>query len=1791
MGEYDANTRMAIDRARKEDRGRRIGKLGREDKLLAQELTGNAGAGGNLIKQVAAEFDALWAGGKEAPARKAAGKAFGKAGGFLLSAKEAARKVMLSGNGGRGTLSWWFKNHGLMEAFVPEGYRESFLYIIDKLNKFPFSWGWNCRTVRTANYGPYVRQAFSLLLAYENLGFCGVPVEDYLLRRMDEEKLDYIGHSWNFDNGFSYIYAAEIDRGNEKVIGALKDLILSENNTAYLDRQMILGIVRSDNRQMHKLLGDLLLAARLQEGLRQSICESMDQGTTGAFMELLKVVEDHDLIRYSSVKRAVSTWIGIFDENHVDRINGKLLDLMGKCLRDRDFCMGQFQSNDSIAVSVGLWALGFEEADQAVEVMAKLVDCGTKNQRLACSYYNQNLFDNGIRLRTAKKVILEYWDDLELVAAFLPAFSYPLGGWIRDLLYSKDQIGRRVEQEPAKPVLTDYYRDRQEALDLYAKFQDIYKKLPKKGLVYDPCIFPWYRVELSQTQIIEQLAFLAYVLQDEDKITWAAALLGDMSGYYGRSDYLVLLLHHPANRAQKELLIRYMGLTQENASSKAVSLVKKLPLEKEDYRIMEDMLRFKRSSLRRELLAFLMGQDDEGITECLKRLLKDKKEEKRIAGLDILLRLSKDGRRAALYEAAKPLAFTVGDPTDKEKVLLKEIMGEEKCLAADDMGFGLYDYNAAEEVLEVSTHGHAIEKCIPLTEKEIIEKIKKLDNLVREHKDVEYLSATGETELVGNTFWRLKGRPAQYRLENYPLEKELRAFYEEEIQDYGTFIQMEASMLPANSEAHRNAEKFYQAVMGKMPLKPEPFTLEYPKQLSEIRLIYRIEFLDRKLLLEAGIEAMAAITPLINRKSMMIPYKYKDWRGNLTSTEMCITGLRFFDRFFEGLRYWETDEEFKRAFYAAWGVELKCRENRERSQFSSGGRTQLRWGAENMTAMVPYWFLKAYHLGLVSRDVMYKGVLNYFHRGSTLRAICQMEKGEYKKYTNRQVWNQFFGNDMAAKVMEQGEELVGPGTWVGKLAGELYDAIIPVLVDIELRRGEGETRVSADMAGISYIRGIFWLVRILMALGRDTLSRDAYYYWSYSQDHSKRGVLSQLLKACYPAKGDNGRVLKKALEGTSIKADRLVEVAMYAPQWIDIIEEYLGWAGLKSGCYYFMAHMNERFDDQKKAIITRYTPLSDEELQDGAFDIAWFRECYGLLGEENFSSLYKAAKYISDGQKHSRARKYADAAAGKVSLEALRAEITAKRNKDLLMSYGLVPFDSNGEADLLKRYQFIQDFAKEAKQFGAQRRASEAKAARIALVNLSVHAGFADVTRLTLRMESKLAEEFAPYMQWRQVNDIELCLRINEEGKSEILCRKNGKSLKSVPSRMGKDPYVLELKDAHKKLKDQHVRAKKLMEESMETGEWFTAEETAGLMENPVVGALLRPLVFVCGDFMGFIAVDKGTANMEAAGGAGTCKGLEDKKDGGREALGTGAGGKDGASSAEESAAKGSGKITITSWDGKVRTLQGDEKLRIAHPLDLYRAGSWHEYQKYLFEHRIRQPFKQVFRELYVKLPEEMGQKYSRMFAGSQIQPQKTVGCLKGRHWAADYEEGLQKVYYKENIVARIYALADWFSPSDAEAPTLEWVEFSDRKTYEALTIEDVPDLVYSEVMRDVDLAVSVAHAGGVDPETSHSTIEMRKAIVEFNLPLFGLKNVALTGSHAVIKGSRASYTVHLGSGVVHQEGGAMLHILPVHSQKRGKLFLPFVDEDPKTAEIMSKIVLLAEDKKLKDPSILAQIK
>jgi len=60
---------------------------------------------------------------------------------------------------------------------------------------------------------------------------------------------------------------------------------------------IIQAIFISNNKELLELTGKLLLAAKLQEGVRQEICENMDRGLQENFEYMFKIIYDNDLIR------------------------------------------------------------------------------------------------------------------------------------------------------------------------------------------------------------------------------------------------------------------------------------------------------------------------------------------------------------------------------------------------------------------------------------------------------------------------------------------------------------------------------------------------------------------------------------------------------------------------------------------------------------------------------------------------------------------------------------------------------------------------------------------------------------------------------------------------------------------------------------------------------------------------------------------------------------------------------------------------------------------------------------------------------------------------------------------------------------------------------------------------------------------------------------------------------------------------------------------------------------------------------------------------------------------------------------------------------------------------------------------------------------------------------------------------------------------------------------------------------------------------------------------------------
>ncbi|MDE6592357.1 MAG: DUF4132 domain-containing protein [Oscillospiraceae bacterium] len=1662
---------------------------------------------------------------------------------------------------------------------VPERVKEYLFYNVDNCIKWQYAWGWNRRSFRTARYDVHFSHIIDTLRNYRRHHGMNKKITAVLSGTIPKDTEKFISGLEAYYDSDSSPIAYELDHGNTKLEKKITDIIMGESDSELgVSYDLIRGIVKSSNVKMHGLLGKLLLAARLQEGVRQAVCESADHGTAEAFTLLLRVITDNNLIRFSSVKRAVGTWTGLMTEESSDleRISGKTVELMTECIDSEEKRRKYLDSEDCMKIYMALWAECFFEADNAKSIIGKIMEKGTHHQLLAAGYLIPNLQDGIFMCDVSKEVLKRHYMEKDIAAVYMYGFMLNCSS-NTDNVNSKNGFARYVGSFPKSAKRLPYeggeFKDKKEAEEYYGILKKIKDNIKGKSIEIFPCIFPWYSVKLDKSSVAEKMACIASYLEDDGKIDEICGILNEIDPG-GRNGIIPLLLCEPRTEIQRRTLIASLcdkGEFPRRAAFAAVGCVDLVP---EDYIQMEELLKYKAADARANIISLLMRQPDEALYGSVCRLLGDKKEEKRTAALDMILQISKDENRSGLFEKCRSLAMSAQNYSTKEKVLLDSILAAGGQAENTDAPEPLFSEEDAYK--PVLPEGDYMRECselfmeyFPDSEIGSVLYPEKFKKPAKKKTDcAAYLQAADDNESLNRLMIAHREREFVNNGTAYTLDCPSYAFYTVDengkravpfMDDWRKWAQerkldekrlMRALIASAYSggsenELAKRAEKYIIGAYGRgfeKYVKPEyefhlntilaelmkdyPNCIENCRRLAFAMMMWYLKVSDdedKKPVKWTEPDRYApSIAHIVGHAKL---YKVINWSGGLQSEhskERMALEYIFFQKCGAKLGYYDTKQIItpgERGINPPGVIEF----------------TQAAYYGE-ISERTLYWYIfgdssldarsdKEIPVNLIpALDKLSKITSVYMEQGKQR----SMTRG-YRQYSQRYAVT--LANEFAEKSSDETSPYTEEETGRLRFAARVYGEILNVVLYHELRRGDSNALYSKAVRHIGRISGVKNFAAILCALGKDTLERS-----SYASGTSKKTNLSHLLSVCVPDKDDNADSLRELIKGTDITEKRLIEAALYSPEWLDIVAEYLGWEGFTSACWYFMAHMNESFDETRKAIIAKYTPLTADELNAGAFDIGWFRSAYETIGEKRFDIIYDCAKYISDGSKHSRARKYADAVMGKLDTAETKNTVADKRNKDLLMAYALIPIKD--EDDLFERYLYLQQFLKESKKFGSQRSASEKKAVEIAMQNLSINAGFSDVTRLTLKMETKLTSDSKELFEEKQLDDVTVRLFTDESGKTEIICAKGGKLLKSIPAKLKKNEYILTLTETKKRLTDQYRRTRLMFEQAMEDRVEFTVGEIKMLRENPVVLPIIRNLVFEVKGKIGFLEGNK-----------------------------------------------------LRDYTGKASKAADSDKVTAAHPFALYSSGHWADYQKYLFDNKLVQPFKQVFRELYVKTAEEADMLHSLRYAGNQIQPAKTVACLKSRRWVADVENGLQKIYYKENIVAEIFARADWFTPADIEAPTLEWVCFSDRNTGKAIAIKDIPDVIFSEVMRDVDLAVSVAHAGGVDPETSHSTIEMRAAILGFTLPLFGLSNVKIKGSHAHIDGKLASYTVHLGSGVIHKRGGAMIAVLPVHSQQRGRLFLPFADDDPKTAEIISKVLFLAEDSKIKDPSILEQIK
>ncbi|MFI0940553.1 DUF4132 domain-containing protein [Streptomyces sp. NPDC021020] len=315
--------------------------------------------------------------------------------------------------------------------------------------------------------------------------------------------------------------------------------------------------------------------------------------------------------------------------------------------------------------------------------------------------------------------------------------------------------------------------------------------------------------------------------------------------------------------------------------------------------------------------------------------------------------------------------------------------------------------------------------------------------------------------------------------------------------------------------------------------------------------------------------------------------------------------------------------------------------------------------------------------------------------------------------------------------------------------------------------------------------------------------------------------------------------------------------------------------------------------------------------------------------------------------------------------------------------------------------------------------------------------------------------------------------------------------------------------------------------------------------------------------------------------------------------------------------------------DGTAVPVGAADRVRMWHPLraEVSEVAAW---RTEVTGRELRQPFKQVFREIYPLTPaEEATGGYSNRFAAQVLRFGQARSLMAARGWSATHLGFWDGGYEGEAVrVVPAAGPVEWRARFDyqlveetralsglGDLCSTNRVRFERQaagaKAWVPVALVEVPPLVLSEALRDVDLFVGVASIAG-DPDWRDAaegrlagrwheaafgelppSAEMRGEALARLLPRTRIADrVELAGRFLRVRGDRATYRIHLGSGnVLVEPHDAYLCIVPARPQgAAGRVFLPFEEDGGMLAVVLSKAFLLADDASITDPTITRQL-
>jgi hypothetical protein len=420
----------------------------------------------------------------------------------------------------------------------------------------------------------------------------------------------------------------------------------------------------------------------------------------------------------------------------------------------------------------------------------------------------------------------------------------------------------------------------------------------------------------------------------------------------------------------------------------------------------------------------------------------------------------------------------------------------------------------------------------------------------------------------------------------------------------------------------------------------------------------------------------------------------------------------------------------------------------------------------------------------------------------------------------------------------------------------------------------------------------------------------------------------------------------------------------------------------------------------------------------------------------------------------------------------------------------------------------------------------------------------------------------------QQVGDFEAVVRLKSVGKCELSWGKGGKSQKSVPAAVKSD-YADEIKSIKAVVKDVQTGSSAhslrleqmyLRRKDMDVDTWREQ-----YIDHRLIGFLARRLIW---------RVSSGKTSVNVM----YCDG------------------------------------DYIDHSGAKTKIPADAVIDLWHP-SMSEPDETLAWRNLLIEREITQPFKQAHREIYLltDAERETGDHSLRFANHVLVQAQFHALAMqrgwsqqRGGAWDGGQEASAHKQLPAYEMTAVIEAAGSGVHDSITSG-IYDYVLTGDVSFYtgKRVELESIDPLLFSEVMRDVDLFVSVTTIGN-DPEWRErndaywsaasfgdlgATAATRREVMTALIPKLKVADqLRIEDRFLFVEGKFTTYKIHLGSsGILMAPDDAYLCIVD-KPRPNLAVMLPF-EGDRILSLIISKAILLANDHKIRDHVILSQIK